>query len=188
MSLIPAGTELPYSITYLEMTTQPTMSAPILPGDVRLERAIDPPVWYFLGLYDAVGRDYEWQDRFEQAEDDPAALQAFVRDPDVVIWTALKHGWPHGFFMLDWREPGTCDLAYFGLVPQAVGGGLGRTLLETAIFTGWERAGVTKMTVNTCTLDHPRALGLYQKLGFTPVRREERSRVLVYDRDPSRFA
>jgi hypothetical protein len=158
-----------------------------LPGDIRLERAIDPPVWYFLSLYDAVGRDYEWQDRFDQAESDPAALQAFVRDPDVVIWTALKHGWPHGFFVLDWRQEGVCDLAYFGLVPQAVGDGLGRALLETALATGWARDGVTRMTVNTCTLDHPRALSLYQKLGFAPVRREDTRRVLMHDRDPSRF-
>jgi len=187
MSVIPAGTTVPYTITYLEMPRNPGLKPPILPGDVRLERAIDPPVWYFLSLYDAVGRDYEWQDRFEQAEEDPAALQAFVRDPDVVIWTALRNGWPHGFFMLDWREAGTCDLAYFGLVPQAVGGGLGRALLETAIATGWARDGVERMTVNTCTLDHPRALSLYQKLGFEPVRREDTSRTLVYDRDPSRF-
>ncbi len=187
MSVIPAGTEVPFTITYLEMTERPTFPMPTLPGDVRLERAIDPPVWFFLSLYDAVGRDYEWQDRFDQAETDPAALQAFVRNPDVVIWTALRGGWPQGFFVLDWSEPAVCDLAYFGLVPQAVGGGLGCPLLETAILTGWSGDGVEKMTVNTCTLDHPRALSLYQKLGFSPVEREDRTRVLVYDRDPSRF-
>jgi GNAT superfamily N-acetyltransferase len=187
MTLTPAGTEVSYTITYLEMGARPAWEMPRLPEQIRLERAIDPPVWYFLSLYDAVGRDYEWQDRFDQAEEDPAALQAFVRDPDVVIWTAMGHGWPQGFFMLDWRQAGVCDLAYFGLVPQAVGAGWGRALLETAVLTGWGREGVSKMTVNTCTLDHPRALSLYQKLGFTPVAREERRRVLVYDRDPSRF-
>ncbi len=181
MSVIPAGTEVPFTITYLEMTTRPDIAVPQLDGDIRLERAIDPPVWYFLSLYDAVGREYEWQDRFDQAEEDPAALQAFVRDPDVVIWTAIRGGWPAGFFMLDWREAGVCDLAYFGLVPQAVGTGLGRPLLQTAIAMGWERDGVEKMTVNTCTLDHPSALPLYQKMGFMPVEREERTRVLVYD-------
>ena len=145
-------------------------------------------VWYFpCRSMTRSARDYEWQDRFDQAEADPAALQAFVRDPDVVIWTAMGHGWPQGFFMLDWRKAGVCDLAYFGLVPQAVGAGWGRALLETALLTGWAREGVAKMTVNTCTLDHPRALSLYQKLGFTPVAREERRRVLVHDRDPSRF-
>ena len=187
MSVIPAGTEVPYTITYLEMTDRPDIALPPLPEGVRLERAIDPPVWYFLALYDAVGRDYEWQDRFDQAETDPAALQSFVRDPDVVIWTAFANGWPQGFFVLDWREKGVCDLAYFGLVPQAVGNGLGRAMLETAIATGWARDSVKMMSVNTCTLDHPRALPLYQKLGFKPVDRETKHRVLVYDRDPSRF-
>lgn len=187
MSVIPAGTQVPFTVTYLEMYEKPIYAPAQLPGDVRLERAIDPPVWYFLSLYDAVGREYEWQDRFAQAEEDPAALQAFVRSPDVVIWTAIKHGWPQGFFMLDWRETGECDLAYFGLVPQAVGSGLGPLLLQTAIATGWAQDGVEKMTINTCTLDHPAALRLYQKMGFTPVSREERTRVLAYDLDPSRI-
>jgi GNAT superfamily N-acetyltransferase len=182
MTLLPAGTEVPYTITYLEMPERPAFGPAQLPGDVRLERAIDPPVWYFLSLYDAVGREYEWQDRFIQAEEDPAALQAFVRHPDVVIWTALKGGWPQGFFMLDWSQPGLCDLAYFGLVPQAVGLGLGRALLQTAIATGWRREGVVKMSVNTCTLDHPAALSLYQKMGFAPVHREQRTRILAFDR------
>ena len=187
MTAVPAGTAVDYTVTYLEMTARPDGPAPPLPDHVRLERAIDPPVWYFLALYDAVGRDYEWQDRFEQAEADPAALQAFVRDPEVVIWTATGHGWPQGFFVLDWRRAGVCDLAYFGLVPQAVGAGWGRALLETAVQTGWARDGVAKMTVNTCTLDHPRALSLYRKLGFVPVAREARRRVLVHDHDPARF-
>lgn len=187
MTIIPAGTTVDFTITYLEMTVAPENAPAPLPDDIRLERAIDPPVWYFLSLYDAVGRDYEWQDRFDQAENDPVALQAFVRDPEVVIYTALGNGWPQGFFVLDWRESGICDLAYFGLVPQAVGKGFGRALLETAIARGWAYDGVEKMTVNTCTLDHPRALGLYQKLGFEPVEREERRRVLVYDR-PAQIA
>ncbi len=85
MSVIASGTEVPFTITYLEMAERPTFGPTQLPGDVRLERAIDPPVWYFLSLYDAVGREYEWQDRFDRADTDPAALQAFVRSPDVVI-------------------------------------------------------------------------------------------------------
>jgi len=182
MSVIPAGTEVPFTMTYLEMAERPSREPAKLPGDLRLEPAIDPPVWYFLALYGAVGREYEWQDRFDQAEADPAALQAFVCHPDVVIWTALKHGWPQGFFMLDWRQPGICDLAYFGLVPQAVGAGLGRPLLQTAIATGWARDTVEKMTLNTCTFDHPAALQLYQKMGFVPVRTEQKTRSLAYDR------
>ena len=47
----------------------------------------------------------------------------------------------------------------------------------------WDRPGTRRVTVNTNTLDHPRALPLYQKAGFAPVRRETRRRVLTRDRD-----
>jgi GNAT superfamily N-acetyltransferase len=186
MSLIPAGTEVAYQVTYLRMSKNPGLARPALPDGVRLEQAVDPPVWFFLTLYDAVGRDYEWRDRFEQAKTDPAALVAFVADPLVETWVAYSAGWPKGFFMLDWRRPGTCDLAYFGLVPEAVGTGLGGKLLRTAIATGWARPGIEAMTVNTCDLDHPRALDLYRKAGFQAFRSEFRKRTLFRDRDPSR--
>jgi GNAT superfamily N-acetyltransferase len=91
----------------------------------------------------------------------------------------MRQGWPAGFFLLDATEAGIVDLGYFGLVPQAVGLGLGRFLLGTAIHTAWEMPGTERVTVNTCTLDHPRALGLYQKMGFVPIRREERRRTLT---------
>ncbi|MCU4651619.1 GNAT family N-acetyltransferase [Roseibacterium sp. SDUM158016] len=186
MKVIPAGTEVAFQITYLEMPDDPGIDPPPLPSDVRLEKAEAPPVWFFLSLYEAVGRDYEWRDRFEQAERDPDALAAFVGDPAVELWVAYSGGWPRGFFMLDLRKPGTCDIAYFGLVPEAVGSGLGGALLKTAVAMGWTRPGVTRMTLNTCDLDHPRALPLYQSIGFRPVRSEFRKRILFRDRDPSR--
>lgn len=187
MTVIPAGTEVPVTVTYLEMDGPPRDAPPALPADTRLERAENPPVWFFLALYDAVGRDYEWRDRFEQAENDPGALAAFVSDPKVELWTLYRDGWPQGFFQLDFRQQGICDLAYFGMVPQAVGGGLGGTLLRIAVAKGWQRAGVAKMTVNTCTLDHPRALGLYRRMGFDPVDSQERVHTLHRDRDPAGF-
>lgn len=183
MTIIPAGTDVAYTITYLEMTQAPG-PAPALPCDVRLERCELPPVWFFLSLYDAVGRMYEWVDKFKEA---PDAVKAFVQHADVSLFVAYRHGWPNGFFLLDWREPETCELAYFGLVPEAIGGGIGGTLLRTALATGWSREGVNRMTVNTCSLDHPRALDLYRRVGFAPIRTEDHSRVLTRDRDPALF-
>lgn len=186
MNVIPAGTEVRFRVTYLEMTERPSLLVPPLPGGVRLVRVTDPPVWFFLSMYDAVGRDYEWRNRFEQAERDPDGLTAFVKSPDVEMWVAYANGYPNGFFVLDRQVPGNCELAYFGLVPEAVGGGLGGVLLKTAISYGWSAPGTTRMTVNTCSLDHPRALPLYQKMGFRPIRTEEATRVLFRDRDTSR--
>lgn len=183
MTVLRAGSTVEYVVTWLEMTERPRWDWPHAPAglDGALLRADAPPAWYFLCLYDAVGRDYAWTDHSDAPEAD---LVRWLHDEDVALYTLMAHGWPHGFFVLDWREAGRCELAYFGLVPQVIGRGYGGWLLRTAILTGWSREGVRKMTVNTNTLDHPRALANYQKHGVEVVARETQSRVLTRDRDP----
>ena len=92
-----------------------------------------PPADYFLYLYRAVGAEYEWTDWLARPV---AEAEAFVRDPTVSLRTMLLDGWPGGFFMFDTRADGVCDLAYFGLVPQAIGRGLGPWLLAGAQYRG----------------------------------------------------
>ena len=186
MTLQKAGTKVDYTVTYLEMEACPTYDWPHLPlgSSAALLKAEEPPVWWFLTLYDAVGRDYAWEDihTWEHAE-----IENWLKTDRMTLYALLDRGWPHGFFMLEDNGERTVDLAYFGMVPEAVGRGLGKWLLQTAILTAWDRERISKLTVNTCTLDHPRALALYQKNGFTPVRREDKSRILTRDRDLSRI-
>lgn len=177
-----AGERIDTIVTFLEMTARPVHPRPHMPtGPVSMMvAAVRPPVWYFLDLYDAVGRDYEWTDQHERPE---AELAALLDDPEVTLCTLIRGGWPNGFFLLDGRARDACHLAYFGLVPQAIGRGLGSFLLYSALHMAWDRPGTECVTVNTNSLDHPRALPLYQKAGFVPTRRETRSRVLTRDRD-----
>ena len=184
MTIQKAGSQVSYTITYLEMAERPRFEYPRLPvgSSAALLKAHEPPVWYFLSLYDAVGRDYAWEDMHKLPEEEIAGQLARSD-----IYTLIDHGWPHGFFMLEDAGEGGVELAYFGLMPEAVGSGLGGWLLKTAILTAWERPGIQTLSVNTCTLDHPRALALYQKNGFMPVRREDATRILTRDRDLSRI-
>jgi GNAT superfamily N-acetyltransferase len=176
--MIPAGAEVSYTVTWLEMTRRPDSPWPRqhsgAPASLLVADA--PPAWYFLSLYDAVGRDHAWEDMHAHPEDE---LEDWLADPEVTLHSLIRGGWPTGFFVLDATGEGVVDMAYFGLAPQAVGTGLGRFLLGTAIHTAWDLPGTGRLTVNTCTLDHPRALGLYQKMGFVPIRREERRRTLT---------
>ncbi|WP_316014344.1 GNAT family N-acetyltransferase [Roseobacter sp. HKCCA0434] len=177
-----AGQEAPYTVTFLEMTERPDYPRPPAPvgAPVALMKAENPPVRYFLDLYRGVGEAYEWMDRVEQRREEVAE---YVGDPNVHLYTLMRDGWPAGFFQLDFREAGVCDLAYFGLMPEVVGQGLGGWLLKTAIHAGWDGPGVARMTVNTCTLDHPRALQMYQKMGFVPYDQREATRILSAPRD-----
>lgn len=186
MTIQKAGTTVTYTVTYLEMDQRPGFDWPHLPAGsaAALLKADNPPVWYFIALYDAVGRDYAWEDIHDREH---AEIAHWLARDAMSLYTLIEHGWPQGFFLLEDNDDGVCNLAYFGMVPESVGRGLGSYLLRTAILTAWDRRGTRKVTVDTCTLDHPRALALYQKHGFTPVRREDRTRTLARDRDLSRI-
>lgn len=177
--MLKAGTRLDVTVSYLRMTDNPGLSEAPLPAGHHLTRAIEPPVWYFLSLYQSVGRDWEWNDRFQEGE---AELAHFVSDPAVELWTVSAGGWPRGFFQLDFRAGFAVDLAYFGLVPEAIGAGLGRALLQSAVAKAWSRPQTRKMTVNTCTLDHPSAVALYLSVGFLPASHQVIKKTLKYDR------
>ena len=186
MTLQEAGTEVTYTVTWLEMTERPSWDWPHAPAGppLALLHAEEPPIWWFRSLYEAVGRDYAWEDVPGMGD---AALSDWLDPGHMQLYALMARGWPHGFFLLDEGGAGVTDLAYFGLVPEAIGRGLGTYLLRMAILTAWQREGLARLTVNTCTLDHPRALQNYQKNGFSPVRREERTRTLTRDRDLSRI-
>ncbi len=186
MTIQTAGTEVPYTVTFLEMDACPSWDWPHLPvrSQVSLLHAEAPPVWFFLCLYDAVGRDYAWEDIHKREHDE---IGEWLAADAMSLSVLYGRGWPQGFFLLEDKGEGVVDIAYLGLVPEAVGSGLGKWMLRTAILTAWARPSTTKLTVNTCTLDHPRALQTYQKSGFTPVRREDHVRTLTRDRDLSRI-
>ena len=61
------------------------------------------------------------------------------------------------------------EIAYFGLLPDFIGRGLGGALLTNAIEQAWSRRdGIapTRVWVHTCNRDHPQALANYQARGF----------------------
>ena len=102
------------------------------------------------------------------------ALAAILTDPAVEVYVLYVEGTPAGYAEIDRRDPKAVDLAYFGLLPEFTGKGLGPYLLSAALDIAWS-SDPERVTVNTCTLDHPKALPLYQRFGFQPIRQEGRS-------------
>jgi GNAT superfamily N-acetyltransferase len=167
----PDGT-LDVTITYLEMTEPPRNPVPHPPAGMRLAlmRAQRPPIHFYRYLYETVGGDWLWVDRRKLSDRELAPI---IHDDNVEIYVAYADGVPAGFAEIDRRAADVVDLAYFGLIPEFIGRRLGPYLLAWAIDTGWQ-SHPKKMTVNTCSLDHPKALSLYQKMGFRPVRQEHK--------------
>ena len=70
-------------------------------------------------------------------------------------------------------DEGGVEIAYFGLLPEFIGRGLGGALLTSAIDEAWRTSSsVSRVWVHTCTLDHPGALGNYQARGMVIYKEE----------------
>jgi GNAT superfamily N-acetyltransferase len=166
-----AGRRIPMTVTFLEMTARPAGPPPPQPkGKVAILKCEKPATHFYRYLYDTIGGDYFWVDRRKLT---PEALSAILLDPLNELFVLYTDGAPAGMAELDWRKDGRCNIAYFGLMPEAIGKGLGAFLLYHTCLIAWAR-GITRLTINTCTLDHARALPLYQRMGFTAYAREER--------------
>ncbi len=165
---VPAG-KLALVVTYLEMTERPTDPGPPVPAlKLALLRAEHPPVAFYRFLYDTVGGPWHWYDRRRMDDDELAAI---VQDPAVEVYVLYVGGMPAGYSELDLRKMPDIEVAYFGLMPEFIGRGLGVYLLRWTIDQAWTREP-KRLWVHTCNLDHPRALGLYQRAGFIPYGQE----------------
>jgi len=162
---------IPTLVTFLEMKSRPSAIPPPQPrGKIALLRAHHPPVHFYRYLYDAIGRDYQWVDRKKLNDDQ---LGVHLQEDRIELYVLYVDGCPAGMAELDFRDTTLGQLAYFGLMPEFLGRRLGFFFLYHSATNAWARP-ISKLLVNTCTLDHPRALPLYQRLGFVPYSREER--------------
>ena len=157
------------TVTYLEMTSPDQRSdAPGRAEPITVQRAERPTVSFYRYLYDTVGADWDWYERRRLSDE---ALAAIVHDDAVEVFVLYVRGGPAGYVELDRRVDGEVEIAYFGLVPEYIGQGLGPALLDWALERAWSY-GPRRVWLHTCTLDHPGALAVYRRAGFEVYDRE----------------
>jgi len=158
------GRKIDVSITYLEQTQRPVMR-PVgrPPLKIAILRVEDPPVHFYRYLYRLIGDPYHWMSRRRLSDE---RLAAIIKDPNVHVYVLYVAGAPAGLAEIDARNAETAEIKFFGLAQDFHGKGLGRFFLSNAIELAWA-LNPKRVRLETCTLDHPAALPLYQKMGFT---------------------
>lgn len=157
-------------ITQLEMTAPPRQS---LPMPVNLQTALmrtqNIPLHYYRYLYRQIGKRWHWYNRLRMSDEE---LAAQLHSDKVCLTVLYVNGAPAGMFELNQLDDDVVELSYFGLFEHALGLGIGKWFLLQALYSAWQM-NPSKVTVSTNTLDHPRALPLYQMMGFAPVSTSE---------------
>lgn len=166
--------KIPVDVTYLQMFAPPAYGPPAPPASVQVMHADQPTAAFYRFLYGTVGKPWQWYERLKLND---AELVAVVQSPSVEIQVLYAAGVPAGYVEMV-SEPGNeIEIAYFGLMPEFIGKGLGRFFLRWTLTHAWSREP-SRVWLHTCSLDHEGALPNYRSAGLVPYRQE---RVLIVD-------
>ena len=155
--------------TYLQLTSPDELERVALDlGTAHIERVLSAPASFYRYLYREVGRRYHWVDRLDWTD---ARIRTHLARPEVSLWVMYREGAPAGYFELEQHPDRSTEIAYFGLLPDFIGRGLGKAMLSAAADRAWDN-GTTRVWLHTCSLDDPAALPNYLKRGFRPYKEE----------------
>lgn len=152
------------TVTFLEQDTRermPRIPRPAQPGAIL--RAEGMPPSFYRYLFDAVGGPHKWVSRRYLSDSELAAI---IHDDKAQIFVLYRDGWPAGFAELNTGHALGTEIKFFGLLPEAQGLGLGRWFFHEVAQLAWD-GGASKLVIETCTLDNPHALRIYQRMGFS---------------------
>jgi GNAT superfamily N-acetyltransferase len=147
-------------VTYFVMRQRPRLA--ISPSGLGLVRLGAADAGAYLALFRLIGAPWLWFSRLQAGE---AAAADLLADPRVEAYAVEESGITIGLLELDFRRNGEAEIAFLGLVQDAIGRGLGRQLMQEALARAWAQP-IGRLLVHTCTLDHPAALPFYRSAGF----------------------
>jgi GNAT superfamily N-acetyltransferase len=157
-------------VTFMQMKVPAPRPPEVFPEGAKLVRR-RLSVAAYRKIYNEIGGPWLWWLRRVMPDE---MLARHLESPAVSTHLLHLNGKPAGFFELEGSLWPNVNLNYFGLMPDMIGKGLGAKLLRAAInevAVMKEPGSARRLTVNTCTADHPRALPNYLQAGFTEMRK-----------------
>ena len=163
---LPQG-KLANIVTCLQMLDPPRRDLVPFAADLALTRVDCGDLAGYRAVFQAVGRDHMWFSRLIMPDEELARI---LTDPQIDSFVLQRSGVSVGLLELNFADPTDCELTFFGLIPAAIGGGLGRMLMDEALRRVWSR-GIRRLWVHTCSFYAPQALPFYIRSGFVPFTR-----------------
>jgi len=164
--------------TYLEMRSPEQLR----PKRVTSESDLDGSLWrvttlentdgswrFNRDMYFRVGELWQWIDKRPWTDEQ---WKQYAAAAELRTFSAYYGDELAGYYELRQDDEGGVEIAYFGLLSDFVGRGLGGALLTSAIEEAWELSP-KRVWVHTCNRDHPQALANYQARGMVVYKVEE---------------
>lgn len=163
---VPAG-KIAAVVTHLEMLTPPARDV-FPPSERTIRHVARPDLDWYRDLHRRVGADWLWTGRLRMSD---AELGSRIHVDGIEVHALREDGRDEGLLELDFREPRTCEIVFFGVTAKLIGSGAARSLMTSALNHAWS-SQIDRLWLHTCTFDSPRALAFYRRSGFRPFRQQ----------------
>jgi GNAT superfamily N-acetyltransferase len=164
-------TSKPLITTYLEMRSRDQLRPKHSDSRFQVREKTERDWRFNRDLYFRVGDQWDWIDKRPWTDDQwkeyatASKLRTFAGYYDDAL---------AGYYELRRDGEDGVEIAYFGLLPEWIGRGLGGPLLTSAIERAWcTEPNPSRVWVHTCNRDHPQALANYQARGMVVYNVEE---------------
>lgn len=156
--------------TWLELPSPADFRPPaVYPPDLTLAVVPSPSPELNRFFYVTVGGEWSWVDRLPWTYDQ---WMERLSEPGHQTLVLSVDGIPAGYAELSQASDRSVEIGYFGLLPQWTGRGLGGPSLGLVVRHAWS-LGAPRITLDTCSLDHPKALDNYKARGFKVTQTKE---------------
>jgi GNAT superfamily N-acetyltransferase len=178
------GQKPPLLTTYLEMRSPEQLRPKKVTSDkwrVTRLKPSDGGSRFNREMYFRVGEQWQWIDKRPWTDEQ---WKEYAAAPELRTFAAYYDGELAGYYELRSDAEDGVEIAYFGLLPEFIGCGLGGALLTSAIEEAWSRRGgmaPKRVWVHTCNRDHPQALANYQARGMIVYKVEESRRENIHE-------
>ena len=159
-------------VTCLEMLERGHLRAERDAASWRLRHVQRPEAAWYRGLYAHVGVDWLWFSRLAMPV---AELEGIIRHADVEVYALEEAGRDEGLLELDFRTPGECELAFYGLERRAARPG-SRALADEPRDRARVGAADPSLLGPHLHLGPPRSAWLLHPVGIQALRTPRRSR------------
>ncbi|AZQ64357.1 GNAT family N-acetyltransferase [Flammeovirga pectinis] len=156
---------IPVKTQYLKKDSSLAIQNRLLPkGDIKNWNPLTTTA--YLEIYNQVGAEWGWTGRVLMSDTE---LSSWLNSDNCRLLKLIVDGEIAGFIEFDISKKQSIEVAYFGLLPAFIGQKLGLPFLMESIRKIEQELKTKEVWLHTCQFDHPFAIQVYQKAGFTVV-------------------
>lgn len=159
--------------TYLEMRSADQLRPKRAGSPFQVQEKTERDWRFNRDLYLRVGEQWAWIDKRSWTD---KQWREYATAPELRTFAGYYDNTLTGYYELRRDAQGGIEIAYFGLLPEWIGRGLGGALLTSAIEKAWNMRPVpSRVWVHTCNRDHSQALANYRARGMVVYKVETES-------------